>query len=53
MPCVSCRLPLPILICPDEPEAVSLECVFCGGRYRGVICEDAERELMRNVRVVE
>jgi len=36
-PCVSCRAPLPILICPGDPSAVSVACAFCGERYRGMV----------------
>lgn len=39
--CVTCGVRLPIVIDPDDPEAVRIECVFCGTLYRGRHFDDA------------
>jgi len=51
--CTSCGNALPIEICTDREDAVSLACAFCGARYRGFVVEPGPEARAENVLVLE
>lgn len=50
--CAGCGLELPISICPECEDAVSVGCAGCGARYRGIIDTD-NTHLRLNIKIRE